>query len=224
MNTHIEQAVKNNIIWCGIVSESHGIPYYCNGGVWGLLSEAPPLCPDIITAGMDVTDQEVADFIGDRNISTIKDSFANLDMASIGFKVLFNAVWIYHPPVSVSESAKLGWRVITKKEDLTKWTYAHDSEKVIKYNLLDRDDVKIFIKEKEDEISGFIANLGAGVIGISNAFSMEYTNEALWKDIVQAVSTEFQNLPIVGYEQGNSLKAALSCGWESLGPLRIWIR
>lgn len=225
MNTHIDTAVLNNIIWCGIVSKTHGVGHHSKGHAWGLLSEAPPFYPDIITKSKYVTTQEVVDFIGDKHISSIKDSFSNLAMEPFGFKVLFDAEWIYHPPVSDSESVETVWRVITNEEDLSRWNFAHGSEGIIRPKLLIRDDVKVFINENQDKISGFIANLGANAVGISNVFStMETTNENLWADIAKVVSTEFPNIHMVGYEQDGDLTSALTYGWESLGSLRIWIR
>ncbi|MBO9129404.1 hypothetical protein [Bacillus sp. 165] len=222
MDTYSNTAVLNNIIWCGIVSETHGITHNSRGNVWGLASEAPPFYPDIITSNKNVTTQEVVEFIGDRNILSIKDSFANLAMEPFGFKILFDAEWIYHAPVL--ESAVSAWRVVTTEEDLARWTAAYGIEKIIKPQLIGRDDVKIFIHENRDKLSGFIANAGAGAVGISNVFATDYHNQNLWKDIVQAVATEFPKLPMVGYEQKGDLAAILSCGWESLGPLRIWIQ
>ncbi len=74
------------------------------------------------------------------------------------------------------------------------------------------------------DISGFIANLGAGVIGISNVFTAEGTLGEMWSDIAAIVSSEFPGLTLVGYESGHNLKSALLRGWESIGPLRVWIR
>ncbi len=211
MNLLVDMAVENNIIWCGIVCDTHGISQTSREHVWGLLSKAPAYYPDIITLNKNVTVKEVNDFIGNKEISSIKDSYANLDMVSHGFKILFEAEWIYHAQVIGLEPIQTLWREITTEKDLLRWSFANGTETVIKSDLLQRNDVKIFMHEDDGEISGFIANLGANAIGISNVFST-------------CISTEFPGFPIVGYEQNNDLTAALLSGWTSIGPLRVWIK
>lgn len=224
MKPQVDMAVLNNAIWCGLVCDTHGIAQTSREHVWGLLSEAPAFYPDIITVSRVVTTEEVMDFIGSREISSIKDSYANLDMLAVGFNILFEAEWIYHATVVDMDNIQTPWRVITTEEELSQWTFASGLEGVIKSDLLQHKDVKIFIHENNGEISGFIANLGADVVGISNVFSAVHTNESLWIDIVRIVSTEFPGLPMVGYEQNGDLAAALSSGWTSIGPLRVWIK
>ena len=34
----------------------------------------------------------------------------------------------------------------------------------------------------------------------------------------------FPDIPLVGYEEGDSLTAARSSGWRPVGPLRVWIK
>ncbi len=224
MKSNLEKAVLNNIAWCEIVCETLHKEYTSNGQVWRLLSEAPPFYPDIITSTKKVTTSEVVDFMGDREILSIKDSYANLELQPAGFNRLFQAEWIFHPSVATPEPVDAYWRVIEKEEDFKKWTSAHGSEQVMKNTLLGRNDVKIFIHENEDGISGFIANSGADAVGISNVFSNGYTEGDLWSDIVHLVSTVFADLPMVGYETGDDLIAARSSGWKTLGPLNVWVK
>ncbi|WP_282940943.1 hypothetical protein [Paenibacillus sp. RC67] len=224
MKSQVDVAVLNNIIWCGIVCDTHEIAQTSKGHVWGLLSKAPIFYPDIITLNRNVTIEDVKDFIGTREITSIKDSYANLDMSSFGFKILLEAEWIYHAPVTDVELIHTSWRVITTEKDLLQWTFANGTENVIKSNLLQQKNVKMFIREHNGEISGFIANLGANAVGISNVFSADNAIESLWIDITKIVSTEFPGLPMVGYEQSYDLTAALLSGWTSVGPLRVWIK
>lgn len=42
-----------------------------------------------------------------------------------------------------------------------------------------------------------------------------------WSGAVAAVSAAFPGLPVVGYEHGDALSAALAWGAEPLGPLRV---
>ncbi|WP_339254322.1 hypothetical protein NSQ43_07250 [Sporosarcina sp. FSL W8-0480] len=61
--------------------------------------------------------------------------------------------------------------------------------------------------------AAFIVNKAANVIGISNVFSSNMDITDLWRSIPQAVSKEFPGVPLVGYEQGESLSAAHASGW-----------
>ncbi|MBB3113108.1 hypothetical protein FHS18_005211 [Paenibacillus phyllosphaerae] len=220
--TDVDYAVLNNIIWCGIVCETHGLTPISSERIWGLLSKAPELYPDIITSSRQVTSDEVNNFIGNREVISIKDSFANLNMVPYGFEVLFDAEWICHDPVAGGDPVHTEWAVVSTEEDFAKWTYASGLQEVLKPTLLERKDVKIFLHEYNGERSGFIANLSANAIGISNVFSN--SNIKIWSDIAPMISRYFPGIKMVGYESGDGLTAALSSGWTTIGPLRVWIR
>ncbi|WP_404452220.1 hypothetical protein LG329_17970 [Virgibacillus necropolis] len=220
MNSRVDHAVLNNVAWCGIVCGTHGIKHTIKGNLWGLHRKAPTFYPEIITVSRNAMSEEVRYFIENGDVSSIKDSYTNLDLLPYGFTILFEAEWIYHASVSIVNSIQSTWRVITTEKDLAEWTSASDLENVIKPNLLKFSDVKIFMNEKNGELSGFIANLSANVVGVSNVFST--SNESVWEDIPGQVSTEFPGVSMVGYEHNNDLKAAQLSGWTSIGPLRVW--
>jgi SH3-like domain-containing protein len=224
VNTQVDRAVLNNIAWCGMVCDTHEIAGISKENLWGLLSKAPIFHPEIITSSKNITNEELKYFIENGEVSSIKDSYANLDLLPFGFKILFEAEWIYHASVSDVDPIQTNWRVITTEKDLAQWTKTSELESVIKPNLLKLKDVKIFIREKNDGIYGFIANLSANVVGISNVFSVGNKNESLWRDIPKIVSIEFPGLSIVGYEHKSNLTAAHLSGWTSIGPLRVWIK
>jgi hypothetical protein len=217
----LDKAVLNNILWCGTVSEMHGASRKMSGNIWGLSSGAPRFYPDIITSSKDVLTQEVIDFIGKREIFSLKDSYSNLELVPYGFKILFEAEWIYHEPIH-GESKGQEWRIIQTEKELLEWASICDLQDIMKRDIIKKSDVKIFINWEKQ--TSFIANLGADVVGISNVFSKVPPNEELWVNISQIVSTKFPGLPMVGYEHGQDLLYALSSGWKSLGPLRVWIK
>lgn len=72
-------------------------------------------------------------------------------MSPVGFKILFEAEWIYYSQVADLELFQSAWRVITTENDLAQWTFAHGSENVIRPDLLKHEDVRIFAHEKEGE-------------------------------------------------------------------------
>ncbi|RUS47431.1 hypothetical protein [Cohnella sp. AR92] len=218
----VAAAVFNNIRWCEIVCETHGIVGRSTGSAWRTTSKAPAYYPDIITSSNNATVEEIAEMLSNKETASVKDSFANLDLSSLGLGILFEAEWIYHAPLADLKSIPPGWSQVRTDGDLSDWTLAHGSGNVIKSSLLEHRDVNIYICEKKGVVGGFIAALGAGVVGISNVFS-NGDLVGLWSDIPQVVSQEFPGIPVVGYEQGTDLRAAIQSGWASLGPLRIWV-
>ncbi|WP_397536515.1 hypothetical protein [Rummeliibacillus pycnus] len=223
MRSKIDRAVLNNIAWCQIVCVTHGIVGISKENIWGLHSKAPTFYPEVIISDKRATIEEVKYFIENGKVSSIKDSYANLNLTLLGFDILFDAEWIVHEPVLDFEPIQKNWRIIASEKDFKKWTDASGLENVIKSELLKQPDVKIFICETKAGISGFIANLSESVVGISNVFSVGDEEKKLWKDIPNIISKEFPKLLMVGYEHNSSLIVAKSSGWEAIGPLRVWI-
>jgi hypothetical protein len=61
------------------------------------------------------------------------------------------------------------------------------------------------------------------VVGISNVFALDGGPDAVWPVVLDAANELFPTLPVVGYEQGDDLAAAVRHGFEPVGPLRIWL-
>lgn len=224
MLSKIDEVVLNNIAWCQIVCNTHGIVGVSKENIWGLHSKAPKFYPELITSNKCATIEEVKSFIEDGKVSSIKDSYANLDLALLGFDVLFEAEWLVHAPVLDFDPIQTNWRVVDTEKDLKKWTAVSELENIIKSELLKEHNVKIYICETEDGTLGFIANLSTGVVGISNVFPIGYEEEKLWKEIPKIISKEFPKRSLVGYEHGSSLRVAKLSGWKAIGPLRVWIK
>jgi hypothetical protein len=224
LDSLLQSAIRNNVNWCKKVSELHGGIHLTKGNVWGLTTQAPKFYPDLITTDQTVTTQEVVEFIGNREILSIKDSFSNIDMSFLGYKILFEAEWICHEAVSVLVSNSNDWKTIQTEEEVVNWTTACGLEGIITADLLRDSEVVIFGKGDLNEEKGFIVNQAAKVIGVSNVFSQNPKSHEHWSEIPQIASTIFPRLPLVGYEHGEDLKAALQIGWKSMGPLRVWIK
>ncbi|MBB6636624.1 hypothetical protein [Cohnella thailandensis] len=219
----VDAAVWNNIVWCGIVCETHGIAAASSEHIWRTATKAPMFYPDIITSSRQATREEIVDVIGANEAFSIKDSYANLDMSLCNFTSLFTAEWIYREPAACPESVQTAWYPVATEKELADWTSAHGSGNSIRPELLKRRDVKIYINKKKGEAAGFIASLGADAVGISNVFSSAACDH-LWSDIPKIVALDFPGLPLVGYERDADLRAALRSGWEAVGPLRIWVK
>jgi hypothetical protein len=68
-----------------------------------------------------------------------------------------------------------------------------------------------------------VASCSDQVVGISNVFALDGGPDAAWPIVLDAVNRLFPSLPVVGYEQGDALAAAVRHGFEPVGPLRIWM-
>ena len=224
MNDKLDKAVINNIEWCSIVCESHGISHTSRDFFWGVQSKAPKYYPELISISRNATFEGIQDFIENGDVSSIKDSYGNLELTSLGFKILFHADWIYHLPVRMIESPPSKWRLITTEEELAVWTLNSGLEDVIIPELLRDNNVKVFMYENKDEVSGFIVNASRDVVGVSNVFSNGSCNESIWKEIPELISSHFPGISMVGYEHGENLISAKLSGWSSIGPLRVWIK
>ncbi|RLQ97455.1 hypothetical protein [Falsibacillus albus] len=223
MNSFIHKAVMNNIAWCGSVCEAHGLTHHSKENVWGLFSKAPVYYPEIISSNLDADLKDIEYFIEKGEVSSVKDSYANLDLSTMGFKILFEADWIFHTAYS-GKSDVLHWREVRSADEMVEWIRLSSLENVIMPTLLNHSDVKFFISEFSGEGAGFIANMNDGVVGISNVFSTGDVHDDLWKDIPLVAGNAFPGESLVGYEQGSDLTAALKAGWTSIGPLRVWVK
>ncbi|GAB2464509.1 hypothetical protein GCM10027162_69050 [Streptomyces incanus] len=72
-------------------------------------------------------------------------------------------------------------------------------------------------------VAGAVAGRSHHVVGISNVFALDGGPDAAWPVVLDAVNRLFPTLPVVGYEQGVDLAAAIRHGFEPVGPLRIWL-
>jgi hypothetical protein len=72
-------------------------------------------------------------------------------------------------------------------------------------------------------VGGGILNRGAEVVGLSNVFTRSHEPEALWHGLITQAAERFPSLRLVGYERGPELAVAHRSGFESIGPVRVWV-
>ncbi|WP_443333824.1 hypothetical protein [Streptomyces sp. CB02923] len=184
---------------------------------------------------------------------SVKDSFACLDLAPAGFEVLFDAQWIHRPAhapdtplipgltptVSASVAPSTGrpaWDVVTAPGDLLAWAAAWGAGPgdcgPFRAELL-ADDSTRFLRARSADgtvLAGAVATLGTTAVGLSNVFTTPEAAAAgtgprdTWAGCVSAVTARWPGLPVVGYESGADLEAAVANGFLPVGPLRVWWR
>jgi hypothetical protein len=239
-----KQAAWNNALWCDTVCRTHGKPGEFLEGIWINRRETPRFYPNAVTlseaVGTAAQLERVRELVDTRVPGDwgVKDSFSALDLAPLGFEVLFEATWIYRPaslPRPGDDITEVRWARVGGASELARWEAAwrgapanegatKQAPIFLPSLLMDSSSVVLAACRKHRIVAGAIANRTGDVVGLSNLFVPERHPEPFRAGCVAAVIDAFPGLPIVGYERGRELAAALSLGFELLGPLRIWVR
>jgi hypothetical protein len=90
--------------------------------------------------------------------------------------------------------------------------------------LTDEDIVFIAAYQDRQIVAGGIANRTGEVVGVSNVFAPEEDARPYWSGYITAIIEAFPGLPLVGYERGVELAISQQLGFETIRPLRVWIR
>ena len=73
-------------------------------------------------------------------------------------------------------------------------------------------------------VAGAIAHRAANVVGWSNLFVPTVQADRFRAECLAQVMRTFPGLSIVGYEAGEALAQACALRFETVGPLRVWVR
>ncbi|MEH6401825.1 MAG: hypothetical protein V7750_00535 [Sneathiella sp.] len=226
-NSLLKEAIVNNAQWCMRVWQSHDLESEKYEGLVYCPSEVPDFYPNIITTqqGANKNERLISDLTvqnSSQNLS-IKDSFAELDLASLNFKKLFDAHWLrFSNQLQNLQQPNLSWRAVKSEQELENWERHWDERegevsRIFTDSLLKDPTVKFWSGYSIDNIqAGYISNATGNVVGISNTFGS-------YKDCIHHAKTQFQHQPIVGYETGSSLEEAKDIDAEIIGDLTIWI-
>jgi hypothetical protein len=224
MDDRVAAAADNNARWCDIVCRSHGIATALMPGHWVARQRAPKFFPDAVTCSADALPADVLELADDGPGCTVKDSFAALELAALGFEVLFEAQWIFREPQPAT-AASAPWSIVETEADLIEWTAAFGDSATLLPELLRDASVRILAARDRDGIAaGAIANRTGSVVGVSNVFTTSIAPDEAWSGLARALTDGSRSSAFVGYEHGEALDGALAAGFEPIGPLRIWLR
>jgi hypothetical protein len=207
-------AARNNAEWCDLVCRTHDIRTAFTSAVWFADRRTPLFYPDAVTLAPDAQPGDVLSAIDTSPGCSVKDSFATLDLTPYGFHVLFDAQWIERPPTPAPGGPL--WSTARTADDLRPWPTT------FRPALLDHPDVAILAAD--GFAAGAIANRSATVVGLSNLVAPTMPVEDAWRGAVATIVALFPGLPVVGYERPADLRPALSAGFVTTGPLRVWIK
>ncbi|HEX5751066.1 MAG TPA: hypothetical protein VFZ09_32870 [Archangium sp.] len=227
-------AAFNNARWCDAVCRTHGHPGELTDALWLNRAQVPPFYPNVVTLTPEGQTRQL-EAISALELPGrwgVKDSFAALDLAPLGFEELFSAQWLHYSPERMAPTRTGGarWVEIRDMAALTAWEAAwrgqpSPSHAVFRPGLLEDLDVKILAAYHEDTlVAGAIAYRADGVVSLSNTFFAESRAEVLRAELLGQLLAAFPGLPLVGYEHGDELAAWCALGFEPIGPLRVWLK
>jgi hypothetical protein len=238
LDDRIIRAARNNAELCDAVCRAHGNPGEFHDEMWLNRRQVPRFYPNAGTLA-EPSQQQLA-LIDDLTASrlppgwALKDSFAKLDLESRGFRMLFDAEWIYLPASRIKDIAaartSARWEIVRDEAALAEWESAwckasgdSSKDRVFLPWLLQEKEIAIVAGYRDERIvAGAIANRSDDVVGWSNFFAPAAEMRDRAAESLAAIGGVFAGLPIVGYEHGDDLRNACVLGFESLGPLRVW--
>lgn len=217
-------AARNNADWYTMMFDVHGLRYQ-RSDIAFLAIDTPPAYHSWMTT-LDPTANRALHELISQNLGRpgfgLKDSFDCLGLGAHGLTELFSAAWIWAHTVKAASTT--GWSRVTSATDLLRWEAAWrdggspSTRRQFPAAMLSRPDVVVWGRTAADGFdAGAMANLSSDCVGLSNCFGRGAFPAAA--ALCAGLAPE---LPVVGYELGDDLSAALATGFEATGLLRIW--
>ena len=192
--TLVTAAARNNADWCDAYCRSQGVGGQFAADCWSSPRRTPPRYPDAVTLAPGVVVDVVLGRIDTGPGCSVKDSFDDLDLDSVGFARLFRAAWIACTDAPEPQS---GWSASPMA------------------GMDDR--VAVLV----GPAGSAVATRSAGVVGLSNVAG---DLGAAFVGAAAVARAHWGPLPVVGYETGAALEAAHEGGFRTIGGLTVWIR
>lgn len=224
MDSRLRSAVDASVGWYEDLCALHGVGAILVDGVWSALDTPPPLHSDAVVVEPEVTADRVLARLASRTHCGVKDSFATMDLSGEGMDLLFSATWMYHEGRRRQGTTPAGWATVTTAAELAEWTGQHDTGDVLLPPLLRRAHFRILARYVHGRIvAGAVARLGSGIVDVSNVYAVP-GHSMNWVELAEVIGAYFPGRPLVGYERGDALGAALEGGFAPVGELRVWVR
>ncbi|AVZ72896.1 hypothetical protein SLUN_12565 [Streptomyces lunaelactis] len=230
----VRTAARNNAEWCEAMCRAHGLPGAFGDRAWTSEWRTPPLYPDAVTLAADATAWEVLADIDTRAPGcSVKDSFASMDLARDGFEVLFEAEWLHRPAGLAAPVPPPGieWARLRTPGELAAWEAVWGGGQglsgLFRAELLALNTTSVLAGYDTGGrvVAGAVASRSrsGAAVGISNLFASDDDLDGAWAGCLAAVAHWWPGEPVVGYEHGEDLAAAMRQGCVPVGPLRVWL-
>jgi len=185
--------------------------------MWVNAEPVPRFYPNAVTLAHDeaalAEQRGTIDILAKSNLPgrwSVKDSFAKLDLARQGFDVLLEASWIRSVMPAAGPSSDIVWEREMQGRALLPFDDPHFA---------------LFTGRRGFAVvAGGMLYRAEGVVGLSNVVADVADAVAVWRSLILLAAQTFPRLPLVGYESGGELQAALDAGFEIGDPLRVWVR
>jgi hypothetical protein len=226
----VRAAARNNAEWCEAMCRSHGLAGAFSPQAWTAAVRTPLFYPDAVTLAPAADAAELVHAIDTAAPgASIKDSFADCDLSGYGFGVLFDAQWIWRPAGPPATASNLAWEVVREPASLHEWALAWDggdgNVELFRSALLEDAATFVLAGRSADGrvVAGAVASQSDQVVDVSNVFALDGDADAGWPGVLAVLDGLFPAVPVVGYEHGDDLAAAVRHGFEPIGPLRVWL-
>ena len=216
-------AARNNARWCNAVCFAHGNSGRFLEHMWVSAQPVPRFYPNAVTLSggeAEIAEQRQTVRILQKSHLpgrwSVKDSFGTLDIARLGFEVLFEANWIRleHP----AEHRRKQGSGIT-------WERASHGQDAIHPGLFSDENFALFCGRRAGAmVAGGTLYRAENVVGISNVVAEADDAVSVWHDLATLAGETFPGLALVGYEPDDELKAAHKAGFAIGDRLRIWVK
>jgi hypothetical protein len=199
------------------VCRAHGRPGTFLPHIWVNAEPVPRFYPNAVTLAADeaslAEQRSTIDILLKSNLPgrwAVKDSFNTLDLSRRGFDVLFEASWIRNVMPVDGPSSDIVWQ----RETQAKAGLPFDDPNFAMFTG----------RRGFAVVAGGMLYRADGVVGLSNVVADAADAVAVWRSLSLLAATTFPRLPLVGYESGDELQAALDAGFEIGDPLRVWVK
>lgn len=229
-------AAINNAQWCAAMCRAHGGRSHLSASLWHADQAMPAFYPSAVTLRSTAQAQaEILRRLASARLpagSTVKDSFAVLDLGEVGFAPLFDATWLWRPAdAPTGEAGEVQWRRVADEATLARWQAAWSPDAsaspVFVPALLQQSEHSILAGWRGGLIvAGCVASHSKSVIGLSNWFAVGAPDAAqetaMLRTCLAAIAQWHPELPVAGYESGERLARFQQAGFAPIGPLRVW--
>lgn len=234
VDTRAVVAAHNNADLYQLVFSAHNLDYSVESYAFIGLDPPPSYYSNLTTLSPTETEaqraaihqfsQQFADSF------TLKDGFSLLELEPDGFRILFEANWVWVEPSNLAKASTTDWIRIQLADDLyeweTVWKECGSPTKQLMFpeSLLASNEIAFFGKRTQRGIeAGCIVNVSSDCVGLSNVFAQHDIQSAM--AVSAQLAADFGvSKAVVGYDSGLELEIMIDIGFELVGPLRIWKR
>src|SRR5215218_3871519 len=117
----VRTAARNNAEWCDAICRTYGIAGRFGADSWSSPTRTPQYYPDAVTLLPGVAVSQILSGIDAGEGSSVKDSFADLDLAVAGFRPLFDAEWLHRAAGGSRAVSGRRWSTVTTEQQLGEW-------------------------------------------------------------------------------------------------------